>query len=685
MADHHVYRVVEPAKRRQSHVNLPIEVTMLIERRVLFHGFSAVLLIDLQFRIKRGLTASRTCYDERSPSANQSGGKASSYPSPSIELKAQIYSTSDIWTLLPPQEELVHGCRVFLSTCLQVGFIPKSLFLEQMTTERESVNVFLLLNMLVISARFTPPLCKRFGHGKKAAGFFMDIAQIMVADEMWKTSLENTQAFFLLGLADWGRGWRDRSAISMGIAVRMAGVLRLHREETYNLPSSASRDEIVKAESARRTFWVIQNHDNLYTQQHLPVSFSKNDITTLLPSGENDFAFGRNPGVRAALAGTLPARENESLALLPTRSIFGTLIQVHDLWGMIARDVYSRQNTPTSAIDSKPWIPNSSYMEMATTLDHWERTMPPQYSWSTWNLRGFKEENMDLAYLSIVTMARHNNIVLRRKFLGVIFDRVVQQRALNGEAPSGFWQKMSLELFTNVWQLYDIIDLWFSLRSEEDGFPAILAFSIYTCGALASYLIQWPQLSPSLAVTAELVFNRSLEMLSACEDKWSVVSEWLTSMQRVAADMKAEQTSSHSDISSREIMLHQSTQVGHSPEVSATPSREGRSSLAPGAMRAASRFGESATLETRSQGTQSASNLDLVSMDAFNDPSTQPDGCNAYQFYGTPKDLSASMRDAEEGTLGVSESMPSYMVFNEQFENVADLVVQGYVQFDLAN
>jgi hypothetical protein len=115
--------------------------------------------------------------------------------------------------------------------------------------------------MLSISARFTPTLCKRFGHGKNASEFFMEIAQVMVADEMWETSLENTQAFFLLGLGDWGRGLRNRSAICMGIAVRMAGVLRLHREETFRLPPSASPDEVVKAESGRRTFWVIQNHE----------------------------------------------------------------------------------------------------------------------------------------------------------------------------------------------------------------------------------------------------------------------------------------------------------------------------------------------------------------------------------------------------------------------------------------
>lgn len=155
----------------------------------------------------------------------------------------------------------MQGCRVFLTTCLQVGFIPKALFLEQMENDRISVNVFLLLSMLGISARFTPDLCERFGCSKSASEFFIEIAQLMIAEEMWKTNLENTQAFFLLGMADWGRGARERSAICMGVAVRMAGVLRLHREETYLLATDAPADDVVQAESARRTFWVIQNHE----------------------------------------------------------------------------------------------------------------------------------------------------------------------------------------------------------------------------------------------------------------------------------------------------------------------------------------------------------------------------------------------------------------------------------------
>ncbi|CAK7217398.1 hypothetical protein SBRCBS47491_003151 [Sporothrix bragantina] len=533
-------------------------------------------------------------------------------PIPASPRRLQVYAASDdIWNLLPPHSELLAGCRVFLATCLQVGFIPKALFLEQMETDPASVNVFLLLSILSISARFTPELCARFRNdGKAAAEFFMDVAHVVTADQMWHTTLENTQAFFLLGMADWGRGARDRSAIHMGIAVRMAGMLRLHREETYRLPTHLEADQVVDAvvdaERARRTFWCIQNHDNLYTQANLPRSFAKPDITTLLPGEETDFAFGRVPAQRAALAGTVPALRDPSLTSLPTQSLFSTLIQAHDLWGIIARSARAGAGTgsegdseggdsggegggsggggqgmPTampdeseSVDDSKPWLPQSRYRHMVSTLQTWEAGIPRAHTWAPWNLRGYKAEHVDMAYLSAVTVTRLNNIVLRRTYL----DRIVKamlhpQGGGNGggtgehkrnpssrdEAPPGFWEQVSYELFSNAWLLYEAVDVWFSSRGVHDGFPAMLAFCTYVCGSLASHLYRWPQLCPRLApASAATVLNRSIEVLSTFENKWPTASQWSSVLRQVAGQAVYAGVRPVDDVRSQEALLNNS-------------------------------------------------------------------------------------------------------------------------------
>ena len=191
----------------------------------------------------------------------------------------------------------------------------------------------------------------------------------------------------------------------------VAGILRLHREETYSLPPHATADEIVSSESARRTFWVIQDHDNLYTQLGLPLGFAKSDITTLLPCGENDFAFGRVPTTRAAVTGTPPAIKEPGLASIPSRSLFATLIQSHDLWGIIARDAY-RDESSTDRLDFFPWDKNSRYTRVTSMLQDWEDNMPAEHRWSPWNLRGFKGENLELVRTALIRKLLSSSVLI---------------------------------------------------------------------------------------------------------------------------------------------------------------------------------------------------------------------------------------------------------------------------------
>jgi hypothetical protein len=187
----------------------------------------------------------------------------------------------------------------------------------------------------------------------------------------------------------------------------VAGILRLHREETYDIPQNATADAVVDSEVARRTFWSIQctfccfilakivllthsGHDNLYTGHNAPVSITRSDITTLLPCEESDFAFGRITIERAALAGTLAAQSRPELTSINSRSLFATLIQVHNLWGKVARKVSQADR------ESAPWLETSEYNNLAQMLRIFEEKMPDRHRWSLWNFRGYKTEAVEL-------------------------------------------------------------------------------------------------------------------------------------------------------------------------------------------------------------------------------------------------------------------------------------------------
>ncbi|KUJ10420.1 uncharacterized protein LY89DRAFT_562387, partial [Mollisia scopiformis] len=441
--------------------------------------------------------------------------------------------------ILPPFNEVLKGCRIFFTSCFQLGFLPKAIFFESLATNRDSINVFLILGILSVSARFTKCLVNRYGDATKATDYFINRASELLPNEIFKPSVERIQALFLLGVAEWVQGNRTRSAILMGIAVRMASIQHLHREESYMLPENPTTEDVINSEVARRTFWVLESQDHLYSEHNAAVAFPLSDITALLPSDEIDFAYGIIPAKRAALGGTKAAIKCPGLVSLPCRSPFATLIQAHNHWGEIARRAgrASRSKREKADQDIKPWEENSEYSQLTRSLKEWEEKVTPRHRWSLINLRGHKAEGLDLAYLSQVMVVRINNIVIRRIYLEDILQSKLGTSSSEYSMPD-FWTQMSHELFTNVYSLHESFDTWFSLRSPDEGIPSIVVFCVYICGSLASYLWKWPQLCPELAEGAEAILNRSLEVLAALVDRLPRVSKWLNALQSLAVPIQ---------------------------------------------------------------------------------------------------------------------------------------------------
>ncbi|CAK7205087.1 hypothetical protein SEUCBS139899_007852 [Sporothrix eucalyptigena] len=491
----------------------------------------------------------------------------------------------------PPHDEVVDGCRTFVTCYFQLGFLPRSLFLERLVQAPDESNKFLLSCLLAISSRFTPSLVQRYGSRTAATDHFLALAQSQALVEMYAPSLERTQAFFLLSIAEWGNSDRDRSAIDMAVALRMALLLRLHKEETYAVSSpthtsspagttptpraagatprangavapptphittasaitprstttpspaanlgtsSATADSVVRLESARRTLWMIYSQENLHSGTSTPAPLSLEDCTALLPCNEADFSFGAIPTVRAALEGTPPAREDPSLAIHPDRCLFATLIQAHSLWGRVARHA-----TRDALVGGAKGL---AFNQIIDSLRRWEATLPSRHRWSLWNLRGWRSEGLHLAYLSVVMVLRLSNIVIRRVYLDemiVALTRINQSQSPSSPQMShdsvAAWQRVSYDLFDNVVELHEQVMAYFSMRTPDEGFPAILVFCVYMCGSLASYLWHNPSLCPHVSpVEAEEMALGTLRILSELYTAWPASARWEEVLRRVA-------------------------------------------------------------------------------------------------------------------------------------------------------
>jgi len=105
----------------------------------------------------------------------------------------------------------VRGQRVLLTR--GKGFIAKALFLERLKESTPPSDLFFLYSILGVSARFTPSLIRRYGSGFSATEYFIDKAAACGLQSLHNPTVENTQAFFLLGLAEWGSGDKNRSNV----------------------------------------------------------------------------------------------------------------------------------------------------------------------------------------------------------------------------------------------------------------------------------------------------------------------------------------------------------------------------------------------------------------------------------------------------------------------------------------
>lgn len=504
--------------------------------------------------VPRGTLSSSTASASSSSHGSSSLSNANLYTHPAHVGLGRKHSTPAVMprpaVFFPPHEEIVAGCRLFVSSYFQLGFLPKAIFIESITRNLNSVSPFLLSCILSISARFTPCLVRRYGGSLRATENFLHIARAMVGTEMYKPSLERTQGFFLLAISEWGNGEKDRSSMDMALAVRMASILKLHREETYSLPLGAPLEQVIRAESARRTFWMIHSQENLQAGYSSPAPFPPEDVTARLPCDEHAFAFGIHPVPRSVLSGTVPARTEPNAAGSPHRCLFATVIQTHNHWGQVARRA-CRSDLKTS--DGEPWEPESEYQVLTKELQAFEADLPERHKWSLWNLRGWREEQMHIAYLGIVMVLRVSNIVERRIYLDeILFSVNNPQNTISPRtkgAPENFWMNMSNELFSNVQELFEQIDAFFAMKSREEGFPAIIVFCVYICGSLASYLWRYPQLCPRVSGRAEEISLRCLQVLGELHKAWPTSTRWNQGLQQYAGPL-AERSGSPSASSS---------------------------------------------------------------------------------------------------------------------------------------
>ncbi|KAM0752920.1 hypothetical protein T439DRAFT_323535 [Meredithblackwellia eburnea MCA 4105] len=503
---------------------------------------------SLQDRAPRGIRKRRKKEDDTatssiSPESSSTTTASLSVPSSSHTFANEAFSAEpravhsgggsrmlhiDGDSLLPPHRCLMDGCEAFFDGYSQISFLPRPLFLHQLSTEPQSINTFLLLSILAISARFTPSLIERYGGKLAASDVFAARAHAMILDEMMMPTIERAQAFYLLGICDWGRGFGFRSRMLQGLALQVAEMIDLSSHD----PAASD----LQIEIRRRTWWFVTVNNNRHSiGAALPHVHDPMQSRVPLPSNEDDFAFGCltsppsyfqiNPG-----GGESP---NTSMSLC------AMMVTILAIWGRTARALCGLEHLPDKKPrPTQPWKTGSVFEHTNRELQQWLSRLNQKQLWSTSNLLAYRSTNHDLGFYNSFVNLHITSLAVRRQYLPIMIKALHplasdEAALIEGEAPPGgldYWRKMASAMVSHAFDVLELQESVSKVRITSEGGTPFMAFAVYLAGSMLNYVRLCGWLCPPMVQRAGGGLIFALEMLRDFVEVWPVSGRWFATL-----------------------------------------------------------------------------------------------------------------------------------------------------------
>ncbi|CAK7895539.1 hypothetical protein CAAN1_10S00144 [[Candida] anglica] len=324
-------------------------------------------------------------------------------------------------------------------------------------------------------------------------------------------TIQRVQALTLLSSHEWGEGNESRSYMYVGIAARMALVLGLGNEASFQEEDdkeeqSYHTDEISQflcIESKRRTMWSVYMMDRCNGSGRNRSSCIKiEDVPIRLPCQELDFFFGRagvstgdaSPSLTfneamSQLSGNLEKSNGNAIhntsgeisrrlvSTVAQTSPFGFLVILFEIWKKIARWV----GEVGGRLDKlPPWDESSSFFRFSLELDHFEKGLPSRLVFSTFNMDAHIAEGTGGLYGYL-----HSLFFLCRIFLNREYFYCSPQLL-----PKAWWGNATLSLLQSI----DKMHLLFTTLTTVNSMVVapFTGFEAFTMSTTCMYIDAFP-------------------------------------------------------------------------------------------------------------------------------------------------------------------------------------------------
>ncbi|CAG8452564.1 14471_t:CDS:2 [Cetraspora pellucida] len=284
---------------------------------------------------------------------------------------------------------------------------------------QNKVSPFLILAMCSVSARFSDHPNIRRDPAYLAGEPYSTQANKYLLEALDTACLENIQAFLLLALYGYGSALGSKTYTYIGIAIRMAHSLGLHKIDDITSNSSSdckgSEDVFIAKETKRRTFWscfVLDRFSSCALGR--PSIIQEEDCDVRFPCIESIWDL-ENPYNSPAIDELLNSdytKQGFSFTLA-TSGISACFFSAVALLGRIC--TYVNRSRPATALP--PWDPASEFSMLHKDLEIWYQSVLPNYAYSRERMLGFMAVDRAGAFAAIHLFYLTAVVVLNRAII----------------------------------------------------------------------------------------------------------------------------------------------------------------------------------------------------------------------------------------------------------------------------
>ncbi|KAF2403099.1 hypothetical protein EJ06DRAFT_528059 [Trichodelitschia bisporula] len=382
----------------------------------------------------------------------------------------------------------------------------------------------------------------------EASNAFAAHARSILIPAVEQPTVGHIQGLLMLTGHSWGAGEGRSAWIYLGMALRMAQMMRLFEEP----PTARNREEFVAAEERRRTAWTCFLMDSLLSGgRGRKRTLTADDIRLQLPCDTDYFHFGERVRSERLDGSVLP---DEAAGPVHPCGIIASSMRAADIWGVVARWACA----PASEMQL-PWEPASEYQVILQSLARWEASLGPRLRYSIFLLHAHSAANQGQAYCYMHSIYFMSLMFLHRSHLPQVHEAAGGTARMRPGGPAfdeqwREWQRQSRrELLVVADQVCDMLEEMrsfglFFLR----GLVPWIGFTIYTAVGIMLYYCHFPDPDDDSDVMkrAQRRVMNGMAFLKDMRGSWPMADTWRETIKRMQVfyatiKTKGEQSVSH--------------------------------------------------------------------------------------------------------------------------------------------